>query len=136
MITNFFIPELNNHDVQELWFQQDSATCHTDRATIDLLKDVCYTRAFGNGPRNFEPWSSDVDDTRADTPSPNYHTSPREDVSALYRFNVHRCPTRRVLWYWARTHDIHAMVRYPNHWATAALKIVGKLALMLKNPPP
>ncbi|GFT76442.1 hypothetical protein TNCV_3022251 [Trichonephila clavipes] len=22
-----------------------------------------YTMAFGNGPRNFEPWSSDVDDT-------------------------------------------------------------------------
>ncbi|GFV37650.1 transposable element Tc3 transposase [Trichonephila clavipes] len=28
LITNFFIPELNNHDVRELWFQQD-ATCHT-----------------------------------------------------------------------------------------------------------
>ncbi|GFX98171.1 uncharacterized protein TNCV_4908151 [Trichonephila clavipes] len=40
MITNFFIPELNNHDVHELWFQQDSATCHTARATIDLLKDT------------------------------------------------------------------------------------------------
>ncbi|GFT73363.1 hypothetical protein TNCV_4009711 [Trichonephila clavipes] len=40
MITNFFIPELNNHDVQELWFQQDGATCHTVRATIDLLKDT------------------------------------------------------------------------------------------------
>ncbi|GFX66705.1 putative DD41D transposase [Trichonephila clavipes] len=39
MITNFFIPELNNPDVQELWFQQDGATCHTVRATIDLLKD-------------------------------------------------------------------------------------------------
>ncbi|GFX54542.1 uncharacterized protein TNCV_792291 [Trichonephila clavipes] len=38
MITNFFIPELNSHDVQELWFQQDGATCHTARATIDLLK--------------------------------------------------------------------------------------------------
>ncbi|GFU74346.1 DUF4817 domain-containing protein [Trichonephila clavipes] len=38
MIINFFIPELNNHDVQELWFQQDGATCHTARATIDLLK--------------------------------------------------------------------------------------------------
>ncbi|GFV23190.1 uncharacterized protein TNCV_3040021 [Trichonephila clavipes] len=25
MITNFFIPELNNHDVQQLWFQQDGA---------------------------------------------------------------------------------------------------------------
>ncbi|GFW86317.1 uncharacterized protein TNCV_4331011 [Trichonephila clavipes] len=40
MMTNFFIPELNNHDVQELWFQQDGATCHTARATIDLLKDT------------------------------------------------------------------------------------------------
>ncbi|GFX84426.1 hypothetical protein TNCV_4135361 [Trichonephila clavipes] len=39
-ITNFFIPELSNHDVQELWFQQDGATCHTVRATIDLLKDT------------------------------------------------------------------------------------------------
>ncbi|GFV94978.1 uncharacterized protein TNCV_1029761 [Trichonephila clavipes] len=31
-------------------------------------------------------------------PSPNYHTTPhqREDVSALDRFNVHRCPTRWV----------------------------------------
>ncbi|GFV87775.1 putative DD41D transposase [Trichonephila clavipes] len=46
MITNFFIPELNNHDVQELWFQQDGATCHTARATIDLLKDVCYVRSL------------------------------------------------------------------------------------------
>ncbi|GFV69057.1 putative transposable element [Trichonephila clavipes] len=40
MITNFFIPELNNHGVQELWFQQDGATCHTARATIDSLKDT------------------------------------------------------------------------------------------------
>ncbi|GFU54033.1 transposable element Tc3 transposase [Trichonephila clavipes] len=40
MITNFFIPVLNNHDVQELWFQQDGSTCHTARATIDLLKDT------------------------------------------------------------------------------------------------
>ncbi|GFV26789.1 uncharacterized protein TNCV_5000731 [Trichonephila clavipes] len=38
MITTFFIPELNNHDVQELWFQQDGATCQTARSTIDLLK--------------------------------------------------------------------------------------------------
>ncbi|GFX87458.1 hypothetical protein TNCV_1329931 [Trichonephila clavipes] len=40
MITNFFIPELNNHDVQELWSQQDEAKCPTARATIDLLKDT------------------------------------------------------------------------------------------------
>ncbi|GFX88802.1 putative DD41D transposase [Trichonephila clavipes] len=35
IVTSFFNPELNNHDVQELWFQEDGATCHTTRATID-----------------------------------------------------------------------------------------------------
>ncbi|GFX03957.1 uncharacterized protein TNCV_4678622 [Trichonephila clavipes] len=62
MITNFFIPELNNHDVQELWFQQDGAACHTARATIDLLKD-----SFGDdrlisrfGPVNWPPRSCDL----------------------------------------------------------------------------
>ncbi|GFX55429.1 uncharacterized protein TNCV_267171 [Trichonephila clavipes] len=53
MITNFFIPELNNHDVQELWFQQDGATCHTARATIDLLKDTLGDRLISRfGPVN------------------------------------------------------------------------------------
>ncbi|GFT85127.1 hypothetical protein TNCV_4067261 [Trichonephila clavipes] len=52
MITNFFIPELNNHDVQELWFQQNGATCHTARATIDLLKDTFGDRLISRfGPR-------------------------------------------------------------------------------------
>ncbi|GFX98165.1 uncharacterized protein TNCV_4908091 [Trichonephila clavipes] len=61
MITNFFIPELNNHDVQELWFQQDAATCHTARATIDLLKDTfgdCLISRFG--PVNWPPRSCDL----------------------------------------------------------------------------
>ncbi|GFS59444.1 putative LOC100569746 [Trichonephila clavipes] len=58
MITNFFIPELNNHDVQELWFQQDGATCHTARATIDLLKDTFGDRLISRfGPVNWAPRS-------------------------------------------------------------------------------
>ncbi|GFT27139.1 transposable element Tc3 transposase [Trichonephila clavipes] len=61
MITNFFIPELNNHDVQELWFQQDGATCHTARATIDLLKDTFGDRLISRfGPVNFPPRSCDL----------------------------------------------------------------------------
>ncbi|GFV41130.1 transposable element Tcb1 transposase [Trichonephila clavipes] len=60
MITNFFIPELNNHDVQELWFQQDGATCHTARATIDLLKDTFGNRLISRfGPVNWFPRSCD-----------------------------------------------------------------------------
>ncbi|GFX07048.1 uncharacterized protein TNCV_1556511 [Trichonephila clavipes] len=53
-ITNLFIPKLTNHDVQELWFQQDSATCHTARVTIDLLKDT-----FGDRS-NFTFWTCEL----------------------------------------------------------------------------
>ncbi|GFU00731.1 DUF4817 domain-containing protein [Trichonephila clavipes] len=61
MITNFFIPELNNHDVQELWFQQDSVMCHTARATIDLLKDTFGDRLISRfGPVNWPPRSCDL----------------------------------------------------------------------------
>ncbi|GFU19342.1 transposable element Tc3 transposase [Trichonephila clavipes] len=61
MITNFFIPELNNHDVQELWFQQDGAICHTARATIDLLKDTFGDRLISHfGPVNWPPRSCDL----------------------------------------------------------------------------
>ncbi|GFX17853.1 DUF4817 domain-containing protein [Trichonephila clavipes] len=61
MITNFFIPELNHHDVQELWFQQDGATCHTARATIDLLKDTFGDRLISHfGPVNWLPRYCDL----------------------------------------------------------------------------
>ncbi|GFW28687.1 DUF4817 domain-containing protein [Trichonephila clavipes] len=61
LITNFFIPELNNHDVQDLWFQQDGATCHTARATIDLLKDTFGDRLISRfRPVNWPPRSCDL----------------------------------------------------------------------------
>ncbi|GFW51439.1 transposable element Tc3 transposase [Trichonephila clavipes] len=61
MITNFFIPELNNHDVQELWFQQDGATCHTARDAIYLLKDTFGDRLISRfGPVNWPPRSFDL----------------------------------------------------------------------------
>ncbi|GFW20855.1 putative DD41D transposase [Trichonephila clavipes] len=65
MITTFFIPELNNHDVQELWFQQDGATCPTARAKIDLLKETFGDRLISRfGPVNWPPRSCDL--TRLD----------------------------------------------------------------------
>ncbi|GFV71550.1 putative LOC100569746 [Trichonephila clavipes] len=60
-LLTFFIPELNNHDVQELWFQQDGATCHTARATIYLLKDTFGDRLISCfGPVNWPPRSCDL----------------------------------------------------------------------------
>ncbi|GFV51681.1 uncharacterized protein TNCV_1320371 [Trichonephila clavipes] len=46
---------------QELWFQQDGATCHTARATIDLLKDTLGDRLISRfGPMNWPPRSCDL----------------------------------------------------------------------------
>ncbi|GFU75160.1 uncharacterized protein TNCV_2056031 [Trichonephila clavipes] len=45
----------------------------------------------------------------------------REDVSALDRFNVHRCPTRRVFsGTGLELVTRQATIRYPYHLATAA----------------
>ncbi|GFX03977.1 DUF4817 domain-containing protein [Trichonephila clavipes] len=54
-------PTENNHDVQELWFQQDGATCHTARATIDFMKDTFGDRLISRfGPVNWPPRSCDL----------------------------------------------------------------------------
>ncbi|GFS57900.1 DUF4817 domain-containing protein [Trichonephila clavipes] len=46
---------------QELWFQQDGATCHTARATIDLLKDTFGDRLISRfGPVNWPLRSCDL----------------------------------------------------------------------------
>ncbi|GFW15661.1 uncharacterized protein TNCV_3581591 [Trichonephila clavipes] len=80
-----------------------------------------YTRAFGDGPRNFEPWSSDV--LTLELAPPLLTTTPhqREDVSALDRFNVHRCPTRRVFsGTGLELVTRQATIRYLYHSATVA----------------
>ncbi|GFX88163.1 uncharacterized protein TNCV_159781 [Trichonephila clavipes] len=52
---------LNFADCAELWFQQDGATCHTARATIDLLKDTFGDRLISRfGPVNGPPRSCDL----------------------------------------------------------------------------
>ncbi|GFV45159.1 putative LOC100569746 [Trichonephila clavipes] len=44
-----------------LWFQQDGATCHIARATIDLLKDTLGDRLISRfGPVNWPPRSCDL----------------------------------------------------------------------------
>ncbi|GFY15789.1 uncharacterized protein TNCV_1284341 [Trichonephila clavipes] len=46
---------------KELWFQQDGATCHTARATIDLVKDTFGDRLISRfGPVNWPPRSCDL----------------------------------------------------------------------------
>lgn len=59
MITNFFVPHLEG--VAEMWFQQDGATCHTARQTINLLQETFDQRIISrNGPVNWPPRSCDL----------------------------------------------------------------------------
>ncbi|GFW92605.1 uncharacterized protein TNCV_519221 [Trichonephila clavipes] len=52
---------LHPEKLAELWFQQDGATCHTARATIDLLKDTLGDRLISRfGPVNWPPRSCDL----------------------------------------------------------------------------
>ncbi|GFW54722.1 hypothetical protein TNCV_2653621 [Trichonephila clavipes] len=36
--------------------------------------------------------------------------------------------TLRIKWYWARTLDMPAMIRYLDHWATAVLTLMQELS--------
>lgn len=40
MIRNFLVPEMEEQGLEDMWFQQDGATAHTARSTIQLLNDV------------------------------------------------------------------------------------------------
>ena len=61
MITDFFLLTLDGIDVDNVWFQQDGATCHTSHATIDLLRKTFDGRLISrNGDVNWPPRSCDL----------------------------------------------------------------------------
>ena len=61
MITNFLFDELEHIDVQNMWFQQDGATCHTATETINLLKEKFGDRIISRrGTVNWPPRSCDL----------------------------------------------------------------------------
>ena len=39
MITEFLWPQWDGMDMEDMWFQQDDATCHTARQTTELLRE-------------------------------------------------------------------------------------------------
>ncbi|GFS56831.1 hypothetical protein TNCV_2222381 [Trichonephila clavipes] len=54
MITNFFIPELNNHDVQELWGYVKSLVYADKPQTLDHLEDNIRRVIAGIRPQMLE----------------------------------------------------------------------------------
>ena len=61
MINEFLWPELEDVDVDGVYFQQDGATCHTSGETIGLLREKFLGRVISrNGDYNWPPKSCDV----------------------------------------------------------------------------
>ncbi|CAH2087395.1 unnamed protein product [Euphydryas editha] len=48
----YFVPQLAGNNLADMWFQQDGATCHTARATIDLLKESFDERIISRNGSN------------------------------------------------------------------------------------
>ena len=61
MITNFLWPELDHMNVEDMWFQQDGATCHTANETKALLREKFNGRVISHGGDvNWPPRSCDL----------------------------------------------------------------------------
>lgn len=61
MLRDFLWPAIMNMDLDNVWFQQDGATCHTARETIHLLQTRFEGKLLSrNGDVNWPPRSCDL----------------------------------------------------------------------------
>ena len=61
ILEDYLWPEMDEIDINDLWFEQDVATSHTGRVTIDLLKGKFGERVISrNGPVARPPRSCDL----------------------------------------------------------------------------
>ena len=61
MLNEFLFQKIEEDDMDDIWFYQDGATCHTANVTIDLLRTVFENRIISrNSDVNWPPWSCDL----------------------------------------------------------------------------
>ena len=61
LLEDYLWPELDELDINDMWFQQDVATSHTERVKIDLLKGKFGEHVDSrNGPVEWPPLSCDL----------------------------------------------------------------------------
>ena len=48
MLNDFLFTKIEVEDIGNIWFQQDSATCHTAEATLDVLRGVFEDRIISH----------------------------------------------------------------------------------------
>ena len=61
MISQHLVSQIDGLDITEMWFQQDGATCHTARATIESLQEIFPGRVISRwSDENWPPRSCDL----------------------------------------------------------------------------
>ena len=61
ILNGFLFPKVEEDDIEDIWFQQDGATCHTANVTIDLLRTVFENRIISrNSDANWPPQRCDL----------------------------------------------------------------------------
>uniref|UniRef100_A0A0K2UJM4 Putative LOC100569746 [Acyrthosiphon pisum] n=1 Tax=Lepeophtheirus salmonis TaxID=72036 RepID=A0A0K2UJM4_LEPSM len=61
MVTYFLVPQTEVHGLHDIWFQQDSPTCHSASVTMDLLGQHFGEQLISRfGPVNWPPRSYDI----------------------------------------------------------------------------
>jgi len=61
MLTDFFFPQIDEIDADDIMFQQDGATCHTAGVTMELLREQFGESLISrNGPHNWPQRSCDL----------------------------------------------------------------------------
>ena len=61
MLNHFLWPRLDQMNIENVWFQQDGATCHTSRETIALLREKFPDTLISlRGDQSYPPRSCDL----------------------------------------------------------------------------
>ena len=61
MLNEFLCPKIEEDDIDDIWFQQDGATCHTANVTINFLRTVFENRIISRNPDiDWPPWNCDL----------------------------------------------------------------------------
>ena len=61
MLKEFLFPKIEEVDMDNIWIQQDGATCHTANVTMDILRTVFENRIMSrNSDVNSPPWNCDL----------------------------------------------------------------------------
>ena len=60
-LSKFFFKQIEEADLDNIWFQQDGATCHTANATLNLLRPIFENHIINKrGDVNWHPRSCDL----------------------------------------------------------------------------